>query len=129
MDTSTRLRIATRIHFALLRHYGAKVEIGALMKAEGDVREAIWVCEASGDAELATMARQLRLANDEASAPAAPAVTAPVAATPQETPWSGNTSGFGVSRPIGLDAAKAESTANWLKPATWVRRGAPARNN
>ena len=83
MDTSTRLRIATRIHFALLRHYGAKVEIGALMKAEGDVREAIWVCEASGDAELATMARQLRLANDEESAPAAPAVTA---AFPAEGP-------------------------------------------
>ncbi len=130
MDTSTRLRIATRIHFALLRHYGAKVEIGALMKAEGDVREAIWVCEASGDAELATMARQLRLANDEESAAAAaPAAPAPVAATPQETPWSGNTSGFGVSRPIGLDSAKAESTANWLKPATWVRRAAPARNS
>lgn len=126
MDTSTRLRIATRIHFALLRHYGAKVEIGALMKAEGDVREAIWVCEASGDAELAAMARQLRLANDESSAAAA--VPAPVAATPQETPWSGNTSGFGVSRPVGLDPAKAESTANWLKPATWVRRAAPARN-
>ena len=99
------------------------------MKAEGDVREAIWVCEASGDAELATMARQLRLANDEESAQAAPAVTAPVAATPQETPWSGNTSGFGVSRPIGLDMAKAEPTSNWLKPATWVRRAAPARNN
>ena len=99
------------------------------MKAEGDVREAIWVCEASGDAELATMARQLRLANEESSVPAAPAVSAPVAATTQETPWSGNTSGFGVSRPIGLDASKAESTANWLKPATWVRRSAPARNS
>ena len=51
------------------------------------------------------------------------------AATRQETRWSGNTSGFGVSRPSGLDAAKAESTANWLKPATWVRRAAPARNS
>jgi hypothetical protein len=134
VDTSTRLRIATRIHFALLRHYGAKVEIGALMKAEGDVREAIWVCEASGDAELAAMARQLRLANDEEAAPVAPVATAPVAtapvaATPQEAPWAGNTSGFGVSRPIALDAAKAESSANWLKPTTWVRRAAPARNS
>jgi hypothetical protein len=128
VDTSTRLRIATRIHFALLRHYGAKVEIGALMKAEGDVREAIWVCEASGDAELAEMARQLRLANEAEAAPARPAAAAPVAATPQETPWSSNSSGFGVSRPIGLDDGKNESTANWLKPATWVRRSAPARN-
>jgi len=129
VDTSTRLRIATRIHFALLRHYGAKVEIGALMKAEGDVREAIWVCEASGDAELATLARQLRLANDEGAAAATAVATAPVASTPQETPWAGNTSGFGVSRPGSLDATKAESSSSWLKPATWVRRAAPARNN
>ncbi len=100
------------------------------MKAEGDVREAIWVCEASGDAELATMARQLRLANDAPAAPARPAAAAaPVAATPQETPWARNSSGFGVSRPIGLDESKAESTANWLKPATWVRRTTPARHN
>ena len=128
MDTSTRLRIATRIHFALLRHYGAKVEIGALMKAEGDVREAIWVCEASGDTDLAGMARQLRLANDGEAAPARPAAAA-LAATPQDTQWSSNTSGFGISRPVGLDESKAESTANWLKPATWVRRATPSRHN
>ncbi|TXC66894.1 hypothetical protein FSC37_17175 [Piscinibacter aquaticus] len=64
LDTATRLRLATRIHFALLRHYGQKVEISALMKTEGEVREAIWVCEASGDSELAAMARQLRMANE-----------------------------------------------------------------
>jgi hypothetical protein len=126
VDTSTRLRIATRIHFALLRHYGAKVEIGALMRAEGDVREAIWVCEASGDAELAALARQLRQANEVEPAAAAPA---PMDAAPQETPWSGHTSGFGVSRPIGLEAGKTESTANWLRPATWMRRSAPARDH
>jgi hypothetical protein len=118
VDTSTRLRLATRIHFALLRHYGHRVEIGDLMKAEGEVREAIWVCEASGDTELATMARQLREAND---APAAPG------RVPQDTAWASDTSGFGVSGPAELDVA-AETPTSWLKPSTWVRRG-PARHN
>lgn len=114
MDTATRLRLATRIHFALLRHYGHKVEISDLMKAEGEVREAIWVCEASGDRELATMARQLRMANEAPTTGNVPQDTAA---------WSGDTSGFGVSRPPELDV-KAEPAAQsrWLKPSTWMRR-------
>ncbi len=119
MDTSTRLRLATRIHFALLRHYGQKVEIGELMKAEGEVREAIWVCEASGDAELATIARQLREASD------APEVPGRV---PQDTAWASETSGFGVSRPVELEMT-AQPPANWLKPSTWGRRSSPARHS
>ncbi len=119
MDTSTRLRLATRIHFALLRHYGHKVEIGELMKAEGEVREAIWVCEASGDAELATMARQLREANDAPDAPGR---------VPQDTAWSSDTSGFGVSRPAELEMS-AEPASSWLKPSTWVRRNGSVRHN
>lgn len=115
MDTATRLRLATRIHFALLRHYGQRVEISDLMKGEGEVREAIWVCEASGDRELATMARQLRVANE----------TPATGNVPQDTAaWSGDTSGFGVSRPPELEL-KAEPAAqsHWLKPSTWMRRG------
>jgi hypothetical protein len=119
VDTSTRLRLATRIHFALLRHYGQKVEIGELMKREGEVREAIWVCEASGDAELATIARQLREAND------APEVPGRV---PQDTAWASETSGFGVSRPVELEMT-AQAPANWLKPSTWGRRSGPARHS
>lgn len=117
MDTATRLRLATRIHFALLRHYGHKVEIGDLMKAEGEVREAIWVCEASGDRELATMARQLRLANE---APATGTV-------PQDTAaWSGDTSGFGLSRPPELEIKPEQAASSrWLKPSSWMRRGGP----
>lgn len=119
MDTATRLRLATRIHFALLRHYGQKVEIGDLMKGEGEVREAIWVCEASGDRELAAMARQLRMANE---APATGTV-------PQETAWSGDTSGFGVSRPLELEVkAEPAASSSWLKPSTWMRRGSAPRH-
>ncbi len=119
MDTATRLRLATRIHFALLRHYGQKVEISDLMKGEGEVREAIWVCEASGDRELAAMARQLRMANE-----------APVTGNvPQDTAaWSGDTSGFGLSRPPELEVKPAPAAQNrWLKPASWMRRGSAPR--
>ncbi len=120
MDTATRLRLATRIHFALLRHYGQKVEISELMKAEGEVREAIWVCEASGDRELAAMARQLRMANE-----------APVSGNvPQDTAaWSGDTSGFGLSRPPELEP-KPEPAARspWHKPSTWMRRSGTPRH-
>lgn len=119
MDTSTRLRLATRIHFALLRHYGQKVEIGALMKADGEMREAVWVCEASGDAELAAMARQLRQANEAPEAPGR---------VPQDTAWSSDTSGFGVSRPPELEAGAA-TPSKWLKPSTWGRGGNSTRHS
>lgn len=121
MDTATRLRLATRIHFALLRHYGQKVEISDLMKVEGEVREAIWVCEASGDRELAAMARQLRMANE---VPATGNV-------PQDTmAWSGDTSGFGLSRPPELEVKPEPGAASsrWLKPSTWMRRGSTPRH-
>ena len=38
---------------------GEHVEIGSLMKGGAEVREAMFVCEASGDAELASLARRL----------------------------------------------------------------------
>lgn len=119
MDISTRLRIATRIHFALLRQYGEHVEIGSLMKGGADAREAMFVCEASGDPELATLARRLRHA-DRADGRAA-ARTAP-----QDAAWASNTTGFGVSRPLGLDEASAASTS-WLNPSSWLKRAAPTK--
>jgi hypothetical protein len=60
MNSSTRLRIATRIHFALLRHFDEKVEVETLLRGGDEAREALWVCEASGSRELAALARALR---------------------------------------------------------------------
>ena len=59
MDPTLRFRLATRIHFALLRHFGEDVHVNSLLKGEGEAREALWVCEASGDPELAGLARRL----------------------------------------------------------------------
>jgi len=125
VDTSIRLRIATRIHFALLRHYGEDVEVGTLLKNEADAREALWVCDASGDAELVALARQFRHAERAAAKAARPAKRA---STPQDLAWARDTSGFGVTRPFEIDDAPASGFAasNWLKPSTWLKRG-PAR--
>jgi hypothetical protein len=125
VDTSVRLRTATRIHFALLRHYGEGVEVGTLLKNEADAREALWVCEASGDAELVELARQFRRLNaTEAQA----RKRAAAAIAPQDAAWARNTSGFGVSRPLALDAEPSGfAGSQWLKPSTWLK-GKPARN-
>ena len=40
MDPTIRLRIATRIHFALLRHYGEDVGVSTLLKGEAEIGRA-----------------------------------------------------------------------------------------
>jgi hypothetical protein len=119
LDTNIRLRLATRIHFALLRQFSENVAVNALLKGDADAREALWVCEASDDAELVSLARQFRAAaNAETN-------TAPVpkATVPQEMAWAQDTSGFGVSRPLELTDAARDTPPGWLHPSRWLRRG------
>jgi hypothetical protein len=121
VDTSSRLRIATRIHFALLRHYGEHVEVGTLLKNEVDAQEALWVCEASGDTELALLARQFKQAGK---------VRPAVKAAPQDAAWARDTSGFGVSRPLDLENSPSGfGSSSWLRPSTWLKgkSAGPAR--
>ena len=138
MDLNTRLRIATRIHFALLRHLGEGVDVAVMLKHEAQAREVLWVCEASGDDELVALGRQYQRAvtlEQEARTAGGHAH--------QDTPWAGDTSGFGVSQPpempeMGvrpgrlvptLTAAVTPGTAKrrdrtatrWLNPANWLR--------
>ena len=128
VDPTNRLRIATRIHFALLRHFGEDIAVTALLKSELDAREAIWVCEGSGDSELVALARQFEHANKLAAHDGAmashAALTADDHAAPQHAAWSHNTTGFGVSQPVELgDTPEISSTlAGWLNAANWLRR-------
>ena len=39
MDPTSRLRIATRIHYALLRHLGTGIDVGYMLKREDYARE------------------------------------------------------------------------------------------
>ena len=117
VQTNTRLRIATRIHFALLRHLGEGIDVGTMLKHDAEAREVLWVCDASGDDELVSLARQYRRAVElEARA------AAPVGHAPQETAWYRDTSGFGVSKPPEDRAALAAAQRQWLKPASWFHR-------
>ena len=132
MDPTIRLRIATRIHFALLRHYGEHVDVAGLLRGDADAREALWVCEASGHAELVSLAQQFNTAN-EADARRArrasrsrPAVSLAERSAPQDAAWAQDTSGFGVSRSAEPASAvpRAPAATGWLSPARGLRRAA-----
>ena len=132
-DPTVRLRLATRIHFALLRHFGEQVSVSTLLKGGGEAREALWVCEASGNPEMVSLALQFAQA-----IPAAPHESrsgtgtgtrtgeAVRRATPQDAAWAHDTSGFGISRPANASepAARPPASAGWLNPANWRRRDA-----
>ena len=130
MDPTSRLRLATRIHFALMRQFDEAVEVRDLLDNTANGREALWVCEASGDTELAALAQELRRATRRAvAAPPASRSPANVVASgrvPQDTSWSQDTSGFGLSRPSEFDAKpqRAEAPSSWFAPMDWLRRGA-----
>ena len=134
MDANNRLRIATRIHFALMRHLGADmVDVGQMLKSENEAREVLWVCDASGDAELMSLARKFRRAGAAEAAEAQAKASAGGGHAPQETPWARDTSGFGLTQPpevVETPARGAKSTsvsASWLKPVSWLRRDRGAR--
>ena len=145
MDATNRLRIATRIHFALLRQYGEQVAVSTLLADGADAREALWVCEASGLRELTSLAAQLKAAAADAAGaapgearpampndarPAMPRATpsqptphhgAPRGAAPQALAWAQDTTGFGLSRPLESIDAPARGPARGLKLSRWWR--------
>jgi hypothetical protein len=134
LDANNRLRIATRIHFALMRHVGADmVDVGQMLKSENDAREVLWVCDASGDTELMSLARKFRRAGAAEAAEAQAKASAGGGHAAQETPWARDTSGFGLTQPSdGVETAvrgvKGNSvSASWLKPVSWLRRDRSAR--
>ena len=123
MDLNNKLRIATRIHFALLRHYSEDVPVSDLLKGVAGAREALWVCEASGIDELVTLAQQLEAANtEEVLAMRTHRLNPPRAATPQSLGWAQASSGFGVQTPPSFLQPPAPAIPAWLKPSTWLRR-------
>jgi len=124
LDPTLRLRIATRIHFALLRHCSEQVSVSALLQGGNEMREALWVCEASNHAELVALAGQFAQFTHVAAAPAPnPTAAVPERAAPQDAVWAQDTSGFGLSRPADeMGAASRSAPAGWLSPARWLRR-------
>ena len=125
----SRFRLAAKIHFALLRLYGVDVGVSTLLLGGAESREALWVCAASQDAELAGMARAFERCSEalDSIAGAEPAATA----APQDADWASNTSGFGFVASSFLEpiesAAPASAprriaaTRRLFKPSSWLR--------
>ena len=146
MSTPAELRIATRIHFSLKHLLGEGIDVETMLRRPDEAREILFVCQASGNAELVSLARQFvraRSANQPgrtapaASAPAASrAATAPRlvdtvpdasikprAAAQQDLAWAQDTSGFGITQPAELGPEPAEPTRRWRHPSSWLRLG------
>ena len=126
LDPTIRLRVATRIHFALRRNYGEDVEVSTLLRGLPEAREALWVCAASGDAELTALAQQftdLTAAAERAATKLASAQAQALAAAPQDTVWAQDTSGFGLTRPPALadEGAVLAARAGWRQRMSWLR--------
>jgi hypothetical protein len=120
-DPSIRLRIATRIHFALLRRFDENVAVATLLDGGPKAQEALWVCQASGDPELRNLALQLGAAT-EAAADDSDAERFAGHAAPQDAVWARNTTGFGVTRPLALaEAMPAMAEPGWRHPLRWLR--------
>ena len=127
-DPTVRLRLATRIHFALLRHCGEPVGVSTLLRGGDEAREALWVCQASGQPELVALAWQFIKSASVAR------VAALRHAAPQDAAWAQDTSGFGASRPAddnepaarggAISRAPSPAPAGWFNPAHWWRRAA-----
>ncbi|MBL0728307.1 hypothetical protein [Piscinibacter sp. HJYY11] len=114
MSNQVQLRIAARIHFILKRDLGEGINVPAMLSDAGEAREVLFVCQASGNRELVSLARQFV----QAGKLAAPEV-AVKADAPQDAAWARHTSGFGVSRP----PAQEPEESSWRSATQWLRRG------
>lgn len=128
--TFTRLQLATRIHFALLRNLGEGIDVGRMLRQRDYADEALNVCRSLDDDGLydladrfeeATAAENAKVHMDVAAKAARAALAliprrGPV--TPQEMPWSQQTSGFGLNHALGALEPSAPprrfSVSGWL---------------
>ncbi len=100
MDSTTRLHLATKIHFALIRLLGTGIDVGLMLQRELYALDVINVCRASDDDELAHLAEQfVRLSQLEAAYRfnLSPALAE---ATPEPAPSAGGSPRGGVTRPV-----------------------------
>ena len=117
--TFTRLHLATRIHFTLLRLLGEGIDVGRMLRERDYAEEALNVCRGLDNFALLDLAERFGVANATEDvkvhmAEAARAARAALARIPrrgpsaaQEMAWSQQTSGFGLHG--ALSALNAEA--------------------
>jgi len=118
MNPNNRLRIATRIHYGLLRHMGSGIDVGYMLKREDYAREVLYVCEGSGDAELMSLARQFERATIEQEISDTRAAGLDSMHAPLDSMWSRSTS-FGTTRAGELEIGAAKRAGKRWSIATW----------
>jgi hypothetical protein len=138
VSTPSELRIATRIHFGLKQWLGEGIDVEVMLRQPDEAREILFVCQASGNAELESLARQWADARGELKKaarpravaekpvvrPSTPKTAAPRAAAKQDLAWARDTSGFGITQPAELSPPEPDTTgARWHKPSSWLRLG------
>jgi hypothetical protein len=139
MDPTYRLRTATRLHFLLLRRYGQDIEVSHLLKSRARNHDGLWLCKATGDAELIALARLLAHANhlhakeetrlrEEALMSAVAGAAGGAAAN--DMPWSFDTSGFGLTHPQHLpeEPNDAPQRVRRFSPLRWLKGSAQHRD-
>jgi hypothetical protein len=99
MDPTARLRIATRIHYALLREMGAGIDIAYMLRNEDYSREVLCVCDGCGDDELVALARRFEHASAEEQSATRPAPLDTAPAPFAASTWAA-VSGFDFGRSI-----------------------------
>ena len=94
MDSTHRLHLATRIHFALLRELGSGIDVGLMLSRDLYALDVINVCRASENEELEQLAEQfVRVSQAQpadgaaASRPVRPRPVTPFPAQPTRSAW------------------------------------------
>jgi hypothetical protein len=115
VSTPAQLRIAARIHFVLKHDLGEGIDVSAMLSDPQEAKEVLFVCQASGNPELVSLGRQFVNAGKLAkNASVRPDVV-------QDTAWSRNTSGFGLTRPPEAPTPTPEESS-WRSATQWLRR-------
>jgi hypothetical protein len=105
-----KLRIATKIHFFLLRELGQGIDIEKMLSHELYARDVLLVCEACPGTELARLAVQFRsLQTPGVAEPAAAYITSQTA-RPQE--WATSTKSVRIQAPLVAQAS--EPQRGWM---------------
>ncbi|MFN0185700.1 MAG: hypothetical protein ACKVQR_17960 [Aquabacterium sp.] len=118
MSTS-RLQLATKIHFYLLRELGHGIDVEQMLHSDLYARDVLLVCEACRGTGLADLAGQFRRAMPQPAAASAKGGGAGRTARPLE--WAQDTSGFGFSRPPLSEPERSGPQATTQARRAWWR--------
>jgi hypothetical protein len=105
-----KLRIATKIHFFLLRELGQGIDIERMLSHELYARDVLLVCEACPGTELARLAAQFR--SLQTPGVAEPAAAYIAAQTPGPHDWATSAKATRISVPLVAQAS--EPQRGWM---------------